>query len=189
VDSRFGSVGGVVSTTAGYAGGEKPDPTYHSLGDHTETVEVEYDPSRVSFRDLLRVFWESHDPTEQAWSRQYRNAVFYHSEEQQRLALETRSEVEGRLGRAVKTDVEPAGRFYAAEDYHQKYTLRRYPELWSEVRARFASEDAAVASTAAARLNAYLAGYGAPSPRDVEALGLSPRGRERLRAAVRRVAE
>jgi len=179
----------VVRTTAGYAGGEKPDPTYRSLGDHTETVEVEYDPARVSYRDLLRVFWESHDPAGQAWSRQYRNAVFYHDAEQERLIRETRAEVAAHLGRAVKTDVEPAGPFYPAEDYHQKYTLRRHGELWAEVQARFTSEDAAVASTAAARLNGYLGGYGAPSSRDVDALGLSPRGRDRLVATVRRVAE
>jgi peptide-methionine (S)-S-oxide reductase len=189
VDSRFGSIDGVVRTTSGYTGGTAPDPTYQRLGDHTESVEVEYDPARVSYSDLLRIFWESHDPTSQAWSRQYRNAVFYHNEEQKRLAIETRAEVEKRLGKAVNTDVEDAGPFYPAEDYHQKYILKGYADVWTEIRSRYATEEEAVASTAAARANGYLGGYGSPTGEDLEALGLTPGAAVRLRAAGRRGAE
>ena len=185
MDSRFGSIEGVVRTTSGYTGGRKIEPTYNSLGDHTESVEVEYDPARVSYADLLRVFWESHDPRSQAWSRQYRNAVFYHTEEQKRLAMETRAEVEKRLGRPVKTDVEGAGPFYPAEDYHQKYILKGNAGVWAEIRSRYATGEEAVASTAAARANGYLGGHGRPSAKDLEAVGLSEGAAQRLRAAVR----
>jgi len=176
----------VVRTTSGDTGGKKLGPTYGSLGDHTESVEVEFDPARVSYGDLLRVFWESHDPAGQAWSRQYRNAVFYHTEEQKRLAAETRAEVEKRLGRPVKTDLEPASPFYPAEDYHQKYILKGYADVWAEIRSRYATEEEAVASTAAARANGYLGGQGTPSAKDLEALGLSARAENRLKAALGR---
>jgi len=178
----------VLRTTSGYAGGTKPGPTYRSLGDHTESVKVEYDPSRVSYRELLQVFWDSHDPASQAWSRQYRNAVFYEDEEQRRAVMETRAEVERKLGRPVKTDIEPAGRFYAAEDYHQKYSLKLHPGLWAEVRSRYPNERDAENSTAAARLNGYLAGYGVPAPEELDALGLTAAGEERLRAVLGRLA-
>ncbi len=175
MDSRFGSIDGVVRTTAGYTGGSKVDPTYRSLGDHTEAVQVEYDPDRVSYRDLLAVFWEGHDPTGQTWARQYRNAVFWHDEGQRMAVEESRRQVEARLGRRVGTDAEPAGRFYGAEGYHQKYLLKRHPEVWSEVRERHGSDAAAEASTAAARINGYLGGNGTPAREGLRELGLSPK--------------
>ena len=174
MDSRFGSIEGVVRTAAGYTGGAKVGPTYRSLGDHTEAVQVEYDPDRVSYGDLLAVFWEGHDPTGQTWSRQYRNAVFWHDEGQRRAVEESRRQIEARLGREVRADVEPEGRFYPAEGYHQKYLLKRHPQVWNEVRARHGSDAAAEASTAAARINGYLGGNGSPAQDDLRELGLSP---------------
>lgn len=176
----------MIRTTAGYTGGTKADPTYRSLGDHTEAVRVEYDPDRVSYEDLLAVFWDSHDPGGQTWLRQYRNAVFWQGEGQRKAVEESRRRVESRLGQRVKTDVEPAGAFYAAEGYHQKYTLKLHPELWAEVRARYGSDAEAEASTAAARINGYLGGGGPPSAADLERLGLSPAGLGRLRRALPR---
>ena len=77
-------------TRVGYAGGEKKNPTYHSLGDHTETIQIDYDPKQISYAKLLEVFWRSHDPLSRSCSRQHKAAVFYHNEEQKRLATETR---------------------------------------------------------------------------------------------------
>jgi len=71
---------GVVRTRVGYTGGSTKNPTYHSLGDHTETVQIDYDPTQISFEELLDVFWDSHRPTQRAWSRQYMAAVFFHNE-------------------------------------------------------------------------------------------------------------
>ena len=70
------------------------NPTYHSLGDHSESIEIDYDPTMVSYRDLLKIFWEGHDPAARSWSTQYKAAVFYHNDEQKRLAEETRERIE-----------------------------------------------------------------------------------------------
>jgi len=136
-------------------------PTYERLGDHSEAVEVEYDPATISYDELLRVFWSSHDPLSPPWARQYRNAVFYHGEEQRRLAVASRTEVAADLGGEVMTAIEPAGRFYPAEGYHQKYALRGNQPLWAALLAAYPSEQALLDSTVAARLNGYLGGYGA----------------------------
>ncbi|CAN0462336.1 unnamed protein product, partial [Phaeothamnion confervicola] len=79
-DSRFGAVPGVVRTRVGYSGGQQPNPTYDAIGDHTETVEVDYDPSKISFEKILEVYATAPNVHRAAWKRQYRNAVFYHGE-------------------------------------------------------------------------------------------------------------
>jgi len=77
----------------GYAGGTQPHPTYHTLGDHTETIEIDFDPGVISYEKLLDIFWRSHHPGQPAWSRQYRAVIFYHGERQKALALKTRDQV------------------------------------------------------------------------------------------------
>ncbi len=158
-DARFGRIKGVVRTRVGYTGGTTENPTYHGLGDHSEAVEMDYDPSVVSYSDLLDVFWKSHNPGSRPCSRQYRSAIFYHNEEQKRLALESRKAVEAGTGK-VYTEIEPAGRFYRAEDYHQKYYLRQRPDLLNELRKTYPRDRDLVDSTAAARVNGYLGGNG-----------------------------
>jgi peptide-methionine (S)-S-oxide reductase len=174
VDSQFGGLEGVLRTTVGYTGGTRENPTYERLGDHTEAVEVEYDPAQISYGELLRVFWSSHDPRSPAWARQYRNAIFYHTEEQRRLALASRTAVATDLGEEVATDIEPAGRFYPAEDYHQKYVLRGNRSLWAALLAAYPSEQALLDSTVAARLNGYLGGYGVAPAGLADRLDLPP---------------
>lgn len=156
----------------GYAGGTKKTPTYRSLGDHTETVQMDYDPSQISYRRLLEVFWESHDPRRSSWSRQYRAAVFYHNEEQKRLAEEARDAVEKRIRSKVKTKILPYTGFYLAEDYHQKHSLQRYPEFVEEFRTMYPSVEGFVSSTAVTRVNGYLGGYGNCDDLKGEAQGL-----------------
>jgi peptide-methionine (S)-S-oxide reductase len=132
VEEAFDAVDGVQSTTSGYTGGETVDPTYEQVtaGDtgHAEAVRVVYDPQVVSYRRLLDVFWHNIDPTVENRQfcdvgSQYRSAIFYHGEEQLRLARETRNAIEesGVLPGPVKTEITPAGAFYVAEDYHQNY--------------------------------------------------------------------
>ena len=179
----------------GYAGGEKLDPTYYSLGDHTETLQLDYDPARISYEALLEIFWNSHNPARQAWNRQYMSALFYHNAGQQELALETKARQEaGRrgkiLGRKIYTEILPAGPFYRAEDYHQKYLLQRRGELMQEYRAIYPNFVDLVDSTAATRVNGYVGGYGslAALETELDSLGLSPAGREKLVRMVRRLA-
>jgi peptide-methionine (S)-S-oxide reductase len=166
----------------GYAGGTKPHPTYRSLGDHTETVEVDFDPAVISYEQLLDIFWRSHHPGQPAWSRQYRAVVFYRDDRQKALALKTRDQVAARLHGPVATEILPAGEFTLAEDYHQKYYLRQRPDLLGEFTAIYPTRDALAASTAAAKVNGYVAGYGAPADlqADLDGLGLSPTARRKL---------
>lgn len=150
----------MIRTLVGYAGGTRRNPTYHDLGDHSETVQVEFDPARVTYEQLLGVFWSSHDPSERPWSRQYKAMILYHGDEQRRLAEKTRDEVAARLRIAVRTEILPAGEFYPAEDYHQKYYLRSRQQLLEELQAVYPNAKDLAASTAAARVNGYLGGNG-----------------------------
>jgi methionine-S-sulfoxide reductase len=149
----------VVRTRAGYTGGRKERPTYHDLGDHSEAVQVDFDPRRISYERLLEVAWDEHNPASRSWSRQYRAAIFVHDESQRAAAQESRARIAASLGTAVHTPVEDAGVFWPAEDYHQKYMLRRSPALVRELLRRLPDEPALRDSTVAARLNGVLGGY------------------------------
>ena len=149
---------GVVRTRVGYAGGTKQDPTYRSLGDHTESIQVDFDPAKVTYERLLEVFWQGHDPAHAAYSAQYKAVVFFHDAEQRRLAEESRDRMAKALGAKVATEILPAGPFTAAEDYHQKYRLRGTRDLMAEFRAMYPDEVHFRESTAAARVNGYLDG-------------------------------
>jgi peptide-methionine (S)-S-oxide reductase len=131
VEADFDKVAGVISTTSGYTGGTVANPTYHQVSagstGHTEAVEIAYDPSKVSYGKLLDVFWRNHDPLAKDRQfcdsgNQYRAGIFYHNEEQRRLAEETKKAVQAKFGpRVVHTEIVKAAPFYAAEDYHQDY--------------------------------------------------------------------
>jgi peptide-methionine (S)-S-oxide reductase len=133
-EKTFWQTPGVVSTSAGYEGGFTPNPTYEEVCSgrtgHAETVRVVFDPSRISYENLLRVFWESHDPTQgmrqgNDLGTQYRSAIFYHSPEQQAAAETSRTAYQKKLAEAgygeITTEIMPASDFYFAEDYHQQY--------------------------------------------------------------------
>jgi peptide-methionine (S)-S-oxide reductase len=178
----------VIRTRVGYAGGTTKDPTYYHLGDYTETVQIDYDPSKITYRQLLDVFWSGHEPSRSAWSRQYAAIIFYHDAEQKKLADETKSEVAAATGQPVRTEIVPFREFYLAEDYHQKHALRLNREFLEEMRAYYPDARSLTDSTAAARLNGYLGGEGTYENLQVELddLGLSPARRESLRALVGR---
>jgi peptide-methionine (S)-S-oxide reductase len=163
-DARFGATLGVVRTRVGYAGGTEPDPSYYSLGDHTEVVQVEYDPDAVSYEDLLDVFWANHTPFSAPRKRQYRGVVLTHDDQQREAAQRTREDLESRTGKSVETAIEALDRFYLAEDYHQKYELRSTPVVADELEDRYG--DAFVDSTVAARLNGFVAGHGEDDERE-----------------------
>ena len=145
----------MIRTRVGYSGGTKKNPTYYSLGDHTETFQIDYDPARISYEQLLDIFWKNHDPAIKSWSRQYMAAVFYHNEEQKQLAIKSRAREEERQKTKIYTDVLPASEFYLAEDYHQKYYLRRERELLREFTAIYPALKDFISSTAVARANGY----------------------------------
>lgn len=149
-------------------------------------MQIDFDPQRISYERLLEVFWTSHNPCARAWSRQYMSAIFY-GDEAQRQAIEATRQRFVANPDAVNTAIVPLRRFWLAEDYHQKYRLRRDPALADELLAIYGDGRGFVDSTAAARLNGYLDGFGTPAQleREIDRLGLSAAGVERLRRSVR----
>jgi peptide-methionine (S)-S-oxide reductase len=135
MEGPFDHVPGVVSTTSGYTGGTVKKPSYEQVSSgatgHAEAVDVVYDPANVTYAQLLDVFWRNVDPLDGGGQfcdrgNQYRTAIFYHDDEQQRLAEQSKQALEasGKLKKKIVTQIVPAGEFYAAEDYHQDYYLR-----------------------------------------------------------------
>ena len=176
----------MISTRVGYTGGTTQDPTYYSLGDHTETIQIDFDPSVVSYRDLLKVFWSSHDATQKPWSKQYKAAVYYNSDEQRKLAIETRDMLEAKIDKKVYTEIVPEETFYLAEAYHQKYYLQNVPLFDREYRQIYPLDTDFINSTAVARVNGYVAGYGSIErlQEDIDLLGLTDAGKEELQEIV-----
>ena len=134
VEAAFRQIEGVTRTRVGYTGGTLDNPTYedvcsHRTG-HAEVVEVTYDPERVSYDELLEVFWHKHDPTQlnrQGWDigDQYRSVVFFYDGEQQEAALQSKAREQSNRPAPIVTQIEPAETFYEAEDYHQQYLEKR----------------------------------------------------------------
>jgi peptide-methionine (S)-S-oxide reductase len=132
VEEAFYDEPGVVATRVGYTGGTLENPTYQQVCSdttgHAEAVEVTFDPAKISYEQLLKIFWQSHDPTQlnrqgPDVGSQYRSAIFYHTDEQRVLAEASREalDLSGRYQRSVVTEVVPAATFWQAEEYHQKY--------------------------------------------------------------------
>jgi peptide-methionine (S)-S-oxide reductase len=126
----FENLPGVVSTTVGYAGGTVKNPTYEQVSDggtgHAESVQIVYDPSKITYEKLLDVFWHNVDPlTPEAQfcdhGHQYRTVIFYHDEAQHRLAEESKAALAKRFTKPIVTEIVAATEFWPAEDYHQKY--------------------------------------------------------------------
>lgn len=136
VEETYRSLPGVVETLVGYTGGHVDNPTYEDVCNggtgHAEALEITFDNTKVGFEDLLRIFWKSHNPTTKNQQgpdigHQYRSAVFYHSELQRQLAESTRDELDksGKYKNPVVTEIVPAAKFWSAEEYHQKYLMKR----------------------------------------------------------------
>lgn len=163
VEEAFDKVPGVVSTTSGYIGGAKKKPTYEEVSSgrtgHTEAVQVVFDPRKSSYEKLLDTFWLNHDPTYKDrqfcdHGSQYRPSIFYHDEEQKRLAEASRAKYEKlkSFKEPLLTPIVAAGEFWPAEDYHQDYHLKnpvrykfyvtgcgryaRLDELWGRLRGK-----------------------------------------------------
>ena len=134
VEAAFRRSKGVTSTAVGYSGGHLPNATYKDVCSgktgHAEVVQVEYDPSQVSYDDLLKVFWEEHDPTTlnrqgPDIGAQYRSAIFFHSPEQEATAKTSRDQAQAHFPRSIVTEISEATPFWRAEEYHQRYLAKR----------------------------------------------------------------
>jgi peptide-methionine (S)-S-oxide reductase len=136
VEARFQQLPGVVETAVGYAGGALENPTYKDVctdrTGHAEVVEVTFDPQKVSYKALLDLFFELHDPTQvnrqgPDWGTQYRTVIFFHSPEQEAASRDAIARLDGshQFAKPIATQVVPAGTFWRAEEYHQKYLEKR----------------------------------------------------------------
>lgn len=172
----------MIRTRVGYSGGTKKNPTYYGLGDHSEAIRIDFDPSLVSYEELLNIFWANHNPVQRSWSAQYKSAVFFHDGSQKKLAMETRDREAARRNAKIVTEILPANEFYSAEGYHQKYRLRQDRDLMKEFSALYPSDEDFMNSTAAARVNGYLSGYGTLESlrQEFADSGLPPEATEKL---------
>ena len=132
MEKPFDQLEGVISTTSGYTGGHEEEPTYEEVSagwtGHTEALEIIYDPQKISYGKLLEVFWHNIDPTVKDrqfcdWGSQYRSAIFYHNQEQEKEALESREKLSKThfKDQTIYTEITAASIFYPAEEYHQEY--------------------------------------------------------------------
>jgi len=134
VEELFRKTKGVKSTTAGYCGGRTENPTYEDVcmdsTGHAESVEIEFEPQEISYEELLKIFWNNHDPTTPNRQgpdvgTQYRSVVFYHTPEQQKIAMDMKSKLnlitKEKFQREIVTEIKPESEFYEAESYHQQY--------------------------------------------------------------------
>uniref|UniRef100_A0A8D8Y6A0 peptide-methionine (S)-S-oxide reductase n=1 Tax=Cacopsylla melanoneura TaxID=428564 RepID=A0A8D8Y6A0_9HEMI len=171
-DGLFGTTKGVLRTKVGYAGGTTENPTYRNIGDHTEVTQVDFDPTIISFDQILRLFWKHHDPTVQM-KTQYRSMILYVDPEDKSVAEKSLESEQTRHKRPINTIIAPFKRFYDAEDYHQKYRLRQHTYLHSKL--NFKTEECYKTSHVASRLNGYVVGFGGVKQFEEEAdkLGLS----------------
>nr|XP_034173566.1 peptide methionine sulfoxide reductase isoform X2 [Osmia lignaria] len=184
-DSLFGVLPGVIRTCVGYAGGQKDSPTYRNIGDHTEVVDVEYDPNVISFGQLLALFWQNHEyGLTTKIKRQYMSLILYHDEEQRLLAEKSREQEQRKRTDMILTEVRKFEKFYPAEDYHQKYRLRNHP--WLLETTGLTSDEILRNSPLAAKLNGYIAGAGTLDQfnNDLPNLGLSEKAVQYLQKYV-----
>ena len=132
VEAKFRKLDGVNSTQVGYTGGHKENPTYEEVCSdstgHAEAVELTFDPGKISYKQLLKVFWDIHNPTTldrqgADVGSQYRSAIFFHNKEQEQFAVESKKELEksGKFDTPIVTEILPASKFWRAEEYHQQY--------------------------------------------------------------------
>ncbi|XP_053671442.1 peptide methionine sulfoxide reductase isoform X1 [Anopheles nili] len=156
-DSLFGATRGVLRTRVGYAGGTTEAPVYKNMGDHTEVIEIDYDPQKISYNELLDLFWNNHEyGLTTRIKRQYMSLILYHNEEQRVIAEANRIEEQiKRTPEQIITEIAPAGPFYPAENYHQKYRLQGHTDLAKSIGL---TPELLHSSHVAARLNGYLIG-------------------------------
>ncbi|MEK3883619.1 peptide-methionine (S)-S-oxide reductase MsrA [Paenibacillus sp. PL2-23] len=160
-EALFGQLPGVIRTRVGYAGGQAESPTYREMGDHTETVQIVYDPGLLTLPQIASLFWDSHKPANinDYKGRQYQSLFFY-EDDAQRADIE--SVLEFRMSRGLErpdTEIALLEAFYPAEERHQKYYLKRFPRAMDMLLVWYGNEAALNGATLAARLNGLAKGY------------------------------
>ncbi|WP_192820532.1 peptide-methionine (S)-S-oxide reductase MsrA [Rufibacter sp. LB8] len=174
-EAIFGATEGVIRTRVGYAGGQSSDPTYRNMGDHIETVQLDFNPEIISFSKLLNIFFQHHTPTKEPRKRQYASALFYHAAAQQTQIKQAIKAAEEKFDQPILTEVLPLQGFYLAEERHQKWKLRRATAVLQELQRIYPDFEKFNKSTVVARVNGYLSGFGDKGlvMEEIGSLGLS----------------
>ncbi|NMO94344.1 peptide-methionine (S)-S-oxide reductase MsrA [Paenibacillus lemnae] len=160
-EALYGARPGVLSTRTGYAGGTLDNPTYRQMGDHSETVEVTFDPGLITYLELVEQFWNHHNPDSinDYKGRQYRSMLLYNGEAQREVIAKVLEERSRTGGGKPATEIVPYTSFYPAEERHQKYYLKRFPDALEKLETLYASHEDMLSSTLAARLNGLAKGF------------------------------
>ncbi|PSL40860.1 peptide-methionine (S)-S-oxide reductase [Salsuginibacillus halophilus] len=181
----------MLATRVGYAGGTKISPTYTDLGDHAECIEIDFDPAVISYRTLVNEFFASHNPCSKQWfsSRQYISLLLFRDEAQREAAESVKALWEEKLEKPITTQFSPFDKFYTAEDYHQKYYLKRYPKAEQLVRTLYPKESSFTNALLTARLNAVVkGGYKVQDIRDeLPEWGLSKEAEQEIDTVLRKI--
>lgn len=146
----------------GYTGGTTENPTYRNMGDHTESIQIDYDPETISYEQLLDIFWKNHNPSQQHFfrDRQYMSLVVYYNHSQKVKALKSKENLEVNENKTIYTEFQPYSTFYIAENYHQKYLLKRYKNVIASLEKLYSTHDELINGTMTARLNGFVRGKG-----------------------------
>ena len=185
-EARLGALPGIIHTRVGYAGGQSPQPNYYKIGDHIETIQVQYDPRQITFPTLLDFFWNNHNPSLSPYKRQYTPAVYYHNTWQQEcIQVSITHQQEKHKGRLF-TEILPMDAFFLAEDHHQKYSLRSEKDICFEYECMYPDINDFVNSAAVTKANGYIGGFSTPQHlvADIHLMGLTKEGRQRLTSLV-----
>lgn len=155
-ESTFALLPGVLKTRVGYSGGTSPSPTYQNIGDHTEIVEIQFNPELTKFKEIINLFYSKHNFT-LPQKTQYKSVILYVDEEQKKIALEEMEKAKEKYNKNTifYTFLQKFEKFYQAEDYHQKYWLRCENDIFKELNL---SNSQLINSTLATKINGYLGG-------------------------------
>ena len=157
-DASYGALDGVYFTASGYAGGDKKDPSYHNLGNHTETVRISYDPEQISWSDLLDIYWESHNPNSRAASKQYSSIIFVNDSHQEKTVQKFLDKKKEITAKEVYTTTQKLDKFHEAEDYHQNYVFSQDLNLKQFRKSLLNAGERLTYSRLLTKLNAYSQG-------------------------------
>lgn len=190
-EALFGQLPGVIHTCTGYAGGTTAAPTYREMGDHTEVVQLTFNPQLLSFEEIVKRFWDSHNPVNinDYKGNQYRSLLMVHNDRQS-AAIQHMIEQWRELGQSEPaTAIIPYSVFYRAEDRHQKYYLQRYPDAMEKLGMLFSTQAELLGSTLAARLNGLAKGYTnlAIVIKELEQWDMDSSAREQMLALIRQI--
>ncbi|TYS68189.1 peptide-methionine (S)-S-oxide reductase [Sutcliffiella horikoshii] len=151
----------MIRTRVGYAGGTTPAPTYKQMGDHTECLQIDYDPTQITFDEITRHFWNSHNSNRGNYKgRQYLSIFLFHENYQKEVLEKFKQETQDTNAQLIGTEIAPIVHFTLAEERHQKYYLKRYSSATQKLREHFPTEESFTDSTLVARLNSFVKGYG-----------------------------